>query len=215
MDRPADGWGMRRLLRPLVSFISWHRRAVGATLAAAAVVLLAATLRSPAPSTEVVVITDARPAGHVLMASDLGVRSLPDQALPDDRVTDTSEIIGRTLVAPVSAGTIAQVALLASDHPADDGRAVVPIGVGDDALRSLLSPGDMVSLIAQGPEDTEVVSSDARVVALPTGPDDTSQLGSASGHRSAMILVDVASKDAAVVASLGQGEGLSIVLGAV
>lgn len=206
---------MRRLLRPFASFISWHRRSVGAALAAAAVLLTAVTLRSPSPSAEVVVITGARPPGHTLTTADLAVRGIPVQAVPDDALSDPSELVGRSLAARVSGGTIAQPGLLASDHSAADGRAVVPIAVADEALRALLAPGDLVSLIAQGPDGTQVVSSDARIVAAPPEREDTSQLGSASAGRSAMVLVDVASADASIAATLGQGDGLSIVLGAV
>lgn len=206
---------MRRLLRPLASFISWHRRVVGAALAAIAVLLLAVTLRSPAPSTAVVILTRDRPAGYTLSAADLTVRDLPDTALPASTVDSPTELVGRTLVAGLSEGSIVQPSLLAADHSTRQGRAVVPIGISDEALRSLLSPGDLVSLVAQGPEEPLVVSRDARIVALAPEPDATTQLGSATGRRSAMILVEVAAADAATVASLGQGGGLSLVLGAV
>lgn len=206
---------MRRILTPIAAFVSWHRRAVGALLAAAAVLIVATTLQTPTPATPAVVTSTGLAAGHILAESDLALRQVPDEAMPAEAITHLDDAVGRQLIAPVGPGTILQPGLVAADEPAGPGRAVVPIPVPDESLRLLLSPGDRISLVAQGPEGLEVVSRDARVVAQPEGETPTSQLGSASVRSSGMILVDVDSADAAIVASLGQAGGLSIVLGSI
>ena len=147
--------GIARAPRAVASFVSWHRRAVGALLAALAVLLLAESLATPPP---------AAPA-----AAAAGAPSA-DEPL-----------------------TVAK------------GRAVVPIVVADGELRRLLSPGDLISLVSAHGESPGVVTGDARVLALPAA---------ASAEHGA-LLVDVPASSAALVALLGQGGQLGVVLGSV
>ena len=60
---------MRRIATSIVTFVSWHRRAIGALLAAASVLLLAEALRTPVETVDAVVTTAALPAGHTLTAT--------------------------------------------------------------------------------------------------------------------------------------------------
>ena len=204
---------MRKPLSSIAAFVSWHRRAVGALLAASAVLLIATGLRSEEPTRRVLVTAAGLPAGHLLTPADLVLRDLPLDALPADPLTSLDVAVGGTLTARVGEGTILQPGSLSTDHTATPGRAVVPVLVGDAALRSLLAPGDLISLVAEGQEGMEVLSGDARVVTLPAPPPETSRLGAASAHSEGMILVDVAVVDAPIVATLGQGGGLAGVLG--
>ena len=50
---------MRRILTSIASFVSWHRRVVGALLAAAAVLLTVQTLKSPEEPTVTVTVEAA------------------------------------------------------------------------------------------------------------------------------------------------------------
>ncbi len=204
---------MHRILKSIAAFVSWHRRAVGALLAAAAVLILATALRTPVPSVEVVVSTVSLPAGHTLIAADLAVRSMPRDAVPAESIRSPDEAVGQSLIAAMSEGTILQPGSLNTGHSVGSGRAVVPVSVPDETLRTLLRPGDAISLVAQGPDGLEVVSDDARVATLPEPEAASSELVAASSRSTGMILVEVASADAAIVASLGQSGGLSIVLG--
>ena len=61
--------GIAKALRAVASFVSWHRRAVGALLAASAVLLLAEALTTPLPTVPVVVLQRAVPAGWSTAAS--------------------------------------------------------------------------------------------------------------------------------------------------
>lgn len=206
---------MRRIATSIVTFVSWHRRAIGALLAAASVMLLAEALRTPVETVDALVATVALPAGHTITPADVEVRALPPGALPDDSLASPDDAIGRTLAAPVSGSTVLQPGSLANDHRAADGRAIVPIAVSDDGLRALLSPGDRVSLVTQGPDSMVVLCSDAIIVALPSGPDPAGRLADATQRPSTMILVEVPQEDAANVATFGQGVGVSVILGTV
>lgn len=204
---------MRRLLTSLVSFISWHRRAVGALLAAGSVLLLAAALNAEPPTHTVVTLTADQPAGRRIVATDLTLRDLPPEALPDGALTDPSAALGRTTAVELRANTVLQPGTLTGDLTLPPGRVVVPILVPDAALRSLLRPGAVVSLVAPGPDGLVVLTSDARLVAHPSEEPAGSRLGLATGRESGLQLVEVAVEDAALVASLGQTGQVSLVLG--
>ena len=204
--------GIAKALRAVASFVSWHRRAVGALLAASAVLLLAEALTTPLPTVPVVVLQRAAAAGEPLTAADLGARNLPPDAVPDDALTSVDDAVGQTLAVPAAAGTILQPALLARTTTAAKGRAVVPIVVADDELRRLLSPGELISLVSAHGESPEIVTGDARVVALPSTEGSGALRAAASTDRGA-LLVDVPASSAAVVALLGQGGQLSVILG--
>nr|WP_231980064.1 SAF domain-containing protein [Tessaracoccus coleopterorum] len=158
---------MRNLLSRLAGFVSWHRRSIGALLAASAVLLLAPGLRPEGPTRRVVVTVTSLTAGHRLEPADLTLHELPLDALPSDPLTSLDDAVGRTLTARSGGGTILQPGSLTTDHAAGPGRAVVPVSIADASLRSLLDPGDLLSLVAQGPDGMEVLSGDARVVTLP------------------------------------------------
>lgn len=88
----------------------------------------------------------------------------------------------------------------------------MPIVVADDELRRLLSPGELISLVSAHGESPEIVTGDARVVALPSTEGSGALRAAASTDRGA-LLVDVPASSAAVVALLGQGGQLSVILG--
>lgn len=204
---------MRHLLTSIVSFISWHRRAVGAILAAGSVLLLASALTAPPATRTVVSLAANLPAGHRLSATDLTLRSLPPEALPDETLTEIGDAVGRTTAVSLNSDTVLQPGLLTGEVTLPPGRVVVPITVPEAALRSLLRPGDVLSLVAPGPEDLVVLSADARVVAHPGNEAPDSQLGLATGRDSGLLLVEVDAREAALVASLGQSGQVSVVLG--
>lgn len=207
---------MRNLLTSLAGFMSWHRRTVAAVLAAGAVLLFAAALRAPEPGRPVVVLAADLPAGHTLTHADITVVELPPVSVPVDPLTAPLEVVGRSVAIALSAGTVLQPGMLSGDLTAADGRAIVPISVADDSLRTLLRAGDVVSLVAPGPEGLEVLSTGARIVATPVqGEGAGSRITLASGRPSEILLVDVPTAEAGIVASLGQAGEISIVLGTI
>ncbi|MFD0866862.1 SAF domain-containing protein [Tessaracoccus lubricantis] len=205
---------MKRLLDLIVQRISWHRRVVGAALAAVAVLTLGNAISAPdAPTEAAVVIAAELPAGHVLTASDLKLAQLPPDALPDGALTRVDGLVGRSTAVSLGAGTVLQPGMLATSRSTEPGRALVPIMLRDEHVRSLLNPGDRISLIASGYEEVEVLTDDARVAVLGNAPSGGSPFSVGGGASGPMILVDVPAAQAPLVAAYGQDGGLRIVLG--
>lgn len=204
---------MKNVLTTVVHWVSWHRRLVGAVLAGFAVVLLGSALSAPEGPTEpAVVLAAPLPAGHTLTATDVRVAQLPPEVVPDGALTDAESLAGRSTAVALAEGTILQPALLATSSTTEPGRALVPITVRDEGLRTLLKPGDRITLVSAGYEEAQVLTSDARVAVLSTPPAG-SPLAIGGGDQGALILVDVPSTQAPLIATLGQDGGLRVVLG--
>ncbi|MBK7819827.1 MAG: SAF domain-containing protein [Tessaracoccus sp.] len=200
-------------LRAVASFVSWHRRAVGALLAALSVLLLAESLTAPPPTAPAVVLVRTVAAGEVVTAADVRLTRLPPGAIPDGALSSSDDAVGQALAVPVGAGTVLQPAVFARATTAAKGRAVVPIVVADDTLRELLRPGDLISLVSAHGESPRIITGDARVVAFPATENPGALRVAASADQGA-LLVDVPASSAALVALLGQGGQLSVILGA-
>ena len=204
---------MRRITESLVSFVSWHRRAVGALLAVLAVLTLGHSLALGPPTTAVVMVTAPIAAGSEIRDGDVAVRDLPTAALPEAAFTDRADVVGQTAAVALPHGTILQPTLLTTTPQPESGRAVVPICVRDPTLRDLLQAGDVISLVAAGGEFVEVVCADARVLTIPARESSGSAVALATGSRDGLILVDVPATDAGLVAALGQDGQLGVVIG--
>lgn len=202
-----------RILRDIASFVSWHRRAMGALLAVASVLLLAQSLAAPpSPTVEVVALSADVSPGQQLAAGDLTIAHLPAEGVPDGALTALDDAIGQIAAAGVGKGTVLQPGLLAGAQSVEPGRAVVPIAVRDAQLRALLRPGDRVTLVMVGAETADVLTSDARVSVLPKSAP-SSGLSVGSGGAEGLVMVDVPAEQAPTVAALGQGGQLSVILG--
>lgn len=203
---------MRRLLASVASFVSWHRRAVAALLAALSVVLVAEGLAEPGgPTVAAPVLAGPLAAGRTLTAADVTLTNVPAH-LVSSAPPALDEVIGQVTAVDLAAGTLLQAGLLATGRGVAPGRAVVPVALPDRALRSLLRPGDPVTLVVTSAEAAEVLSRDARVAALPATPGG-SALAVAGAGDDALVLMDVPAEEAATVAALGQSGQLSLVLG--
>lgn len=204
--------------------ISWHRRllAVLATVVAVATGLSAARPAAP-PSRAVLVAAHALPGGVRLAADDLTRRTLPVAAVPDQAVTGLSALVGRTLVGPVTAGTVLTAAdILGPDLPrSHPGDVIASVPLADATLVSQLAVGDQVDVLATGAapgtpagttaQQARVVAAGARLVTVPAGSSG-GPLGSTSHADSTVVLVEV---DAATAARLAQAAAtgeLTIVL---
>ena len=200
-----------RLLHSIASFVSWHRRAVGGLLAGGAVLLVAQSLTAPPTDTVTVVVTAADlPAGHLLTPTDVRLADLV--GVPSGAVAETADVVGQTTSVALNAGTILQGGFLAGAQSVESGRALVPISIRDAELRALLNPGDKVTLIAVGAESADVLSSDVRVATVPQ-PATATGISLGGGTASTLVMVDVPADQAPVIAALGQGGQLNIVLG--
>lgn len=204
---------MKRLLTSIASFVSWHRRAFGALFAAAAVLLFAqAVIDPPRDTVEVLVVAREVPAGHTLTASDVRTTAVPRALVPEAVLRSARKAVGQVSAVALTPGTALQPGLLTSRRTAARGRAVVPVRIGDEQLRQFLRPGERVSLVTLSGETNGVVARDARITAAPTSTSGPALAG-AGGPRGALIMVEVAARDAPAVASLGQNSQLSVVLG--
>lgn len=204
---------MKHLLNSVVHWVSWHRRLMGAVLAGFAVLLLGSALSEPdGPRESVVVLASSLPAGHTLTPSDVKVAHLFPEAVPDGALKDPESLFGRSTAVALREGSILQPTLLAEGTTAEPGRALVPITLRDQALRALLKPGDRITLVAPGYEQVEVLTSDARVAVL-ASPVEGSPLSMGGTEQGALILVNVPSAQAPLVAALGQDGGIRVVLG--
>lgn len=203
---------MRQLFTRVAAFVSWHRRAVGALLAALSVLAIAQWLSGPqGPTVPVVVAALEVPAGNSLTADDVRIEYVPRDVVPGGALDSPDEALGRMAAVTLAPGTLLQPALFTTARDAPEGRSIVPIRLPDPALRTLLGPGDPVTLIVIADEQAEVLTGDARVAGVPESAASTG-LG-ISAEDDDLVLVEVPNGEAPVVAALGQSGQLSIVLG--
>lgn len=204
--------GMRALSH-IAAFVSWHRRWIGALLAAGSVLILAQSLAEPPATTPVVILTTAVKAGEPIEATDVTVADALPGTVPGSALTDVAGAVGQRAALALPEGTPLQPSVLERGHQIEQGRAVVPIAVPDPQFRALLRPGDPVTLVMMGGEAAEVLTREARVSALPQEEGGGGMFASASSSSDGLVLVDVPVEQAPTVAALGQSGQLSIILG--
>ena len=197
--------------------LSWHRRkiAVLAAMGAAAAGITAAT-PDPAPAATVVVAAHPLPGGEQLAAADLTTRRVPVPLVPAGAVTDPARVLGRTLVAPLSRGSIlTSVSVLGARPDLGDGLVIAPLRIGDAAVVRLLRVGDRVDVVASDPETgrgAEVVAQQVRVVTIPRTGEDGSALDPGTGDPQTLVLVAVTGEQATRLADAAAGSQISLLL---
>lgn len=200
------------LITSLRRFVQWHRRLLAAVLAGVAVLVIVAQLTPPAsPGQTVVVTARAVGAGETIGRGDVRIAHLPSDAIPDAVVADVDDVTGQSLSVRLEANTVVQPGMLTAHHLAEPGRSLVPITLIDEHLVQMAPAGSAVTLVHISESGFEVLTADARTVALPPAPPGPSL--AVGGGQTPMTLVDVPSQVAAAVAVLGQRGELSIVLG--
>lgn len=200
-----------KVLTKASHFISWHRRVIAVALAV--VGLLALTSHLAAPPRETVAAVTLRhelSAGQTIASGDVVVRHLPPEAVPPEAITNTDAALGHVTLTSLGRNTVLTPSLFRHEHSTAPGRAIVPVVLHESALLPLLTPGAVVTLTTSHSEGTDVVTSDAVIVALPqqesSGP-------LAPGGVKNVVVVDVPAELAQAVATLGQQGALGIVLG--
>jgi pilus assembly protein CpaB len=126
-----------------------HRRLLAALLAGIAAVC---ALHRLAPPRGVPVLAAARdlPGGR-LSASDVTVVRLPPDALPDGVLRPGTPVAGRVVAGPMRRGEpITDVRLLGPGILRAQGQGLVatPVRIADARVAELLSPGDVVDVLA-------------------------------------------------------------------
>jgi pilus assembly protein CpaB len=103
----------------------------------------------PESKTQVVVLVNDLPAGHILDAVDMAVRELPDSFKPSDAITTPAQAVGQTLKSDHSAGDILRKRHLGEPMTLKADERAVAIRVDDaTGLGGLIAPGDVVGLTA-------------------------------------------------------------------
>lgn len=197
--------------------VSWHRRPLAAAAAVLAVLATVAALSPEAPvGSPVVVSASALSSGARLTAHDLVVRQVGPEVLPEGAVTDPAAVVGRTLAAPLTAGSmLTEVDVVAPRAGAGrEGAVLAPVRLADPEVVGLLRVGDTVDVLgadaASGAVD--VVAADARVASLPRAPEEGGLF--ASGPSSgALVLVEVTPRTSLALAQASAAGPLSLVLG--
>ena len=180
-----------------------------ATVASVLAGISAAAPEGPATTT-VVKAKSQLPGGKLLSTSDLVVDRVVASDAPEGVVSDPNELVGRTLVAPLARNQMMTLLNVTSAHTSvPPGHVIAPLRLSDAALTALLRPGDVVDVVAADPEAGEpatVVASNVRVVTVPEAPNDRAGPGPDGG----LVLIDVDSRTAAIVAQAAASATLSV-----
>jgi pilus assembly protein CpaB len=201
----------RRPLRALARAASWHRRKLAVVAAIAAVLtgISAAAPEGPAMIT-VVKAKSQLPGGTILAAADLMVDSAVASDVPEGVLTDPNVLVGKTLAAPVAENQMMTLlTTTAARSTVSSGHVIAPLKLADSSLTALLRPGDVVDVVAADPQAEQpatVIASGARIVTVPEVPDDRAGPGPDGG----LVLIDVDSRTAALVAQAAASSTLSI-----
>lgn len=206
---------LRRRLRVL----AWRSRfVVAAVCLGLAVATTVDTLRPHPPSgTDVLVAARDLPAGAALTGADVRVATVPRTlALAAAAASDEARaaLVGRTAAVPVPAGMPLVPTLFAgTDLSGPPGTVVAAVHLADDALTTVLAPGDRVDLLAAPVEGGDGVTLARGALVLPSPPTDGGGglLGS-SGEPAAPLLVAVRPDEAVALAGAGLSRALFAVL---
>jgi Flp pilus assembly protein CpaB len=197
------------LSRLLAARPDWSRTVAARRIAAGALVILAAVvaLRSDphGDSTEIVVATRDLASGVELTADDVRLENRTAATVPDGSQSDIGTVIGATLAGPARRGEVlTDVRVLGprlAESVAGPDARIVALPLSDSALLDLVRPGDVVDVLAAGPESTgsdaqpRLVATDAVVVLVSEKPK------GAGGGSDRVVLVAVGAHTANDVAA--------------
>jgi Flp pilus assembly protein CpaB len=150
------------------------------------------------------------PGGTVVSASDLVLDRVAASDVPEGVLTDQLALVGKTLAAPVAENQMmTPLIATAACTSVSPGHVIAPLRLADSALATLLRPGDVVDVIAADvqAEHAAVIAAGARVVTIPELPDELT----GPGPEGALVLIDVDTQTAAVVAHASATTTLSII----
>jgi pilus assembly protein CpaB len=202
--------------RSLSRAVSWHRRKLAVVAALAAALTGVTAAMPPSPPTVAVVRASSRlDGGLVLSRDDVTLTRFPRELAPADALTSVEAALGRTIRAPVSQGQLlTELSVVSPGKSARSGRVVAPLRLADADLAALLEVGDAVDVVAADGEASRaaVVARGVRVVGLPRPPDSSGIAAPAATSGGALVLVEVNSATATVLAQAAVTATLSVVL---
>ncbi len=124
-------------------WLRWHRRSLGAALISFGALMLVFDVSGSGQSV-VVANRDLAP-GTILTAADLRVDAFPANLVPDNAILESDVAEGEVLISHLARGqAVSKLNLL--DGLAGDGDVLVPVPLTDNALTTLIHPGDRVSI---------------------------------------------------------------------
>jgi pilus assembly protein CpaB len=185
------------------------RRVAAAVLVGLAAITALYSSRDPYPGDMMVVAARDLSPGTVVEASQLTVRRLPAQAVPDGAARSPAAVLGRTLAAPVRRGeALTDVRLTGPDLTrlvASNSQLMsVPLRLADPGVAALLRTGSTVDVVTVGPQQGEpvVLARGARVLAV---------LESATAQRDGkLVLIALDPVAATRVAATSISQGLTV-----
>jgi pilus assembly protein CpaB len=122
-------------------------------LLAAVVFVVAWALLRPAPASAVVVAAYDLRAGHILGDQDLALRSVSNDALPSDVVTDKSMLIGQPLRIDRGQGDVIRASQIGNLINLKANERAIAVKITDaTGAAGLLVPGQMVGIVASIPQ---------------------------------------------------------------
>ncbi|WP_326645022.1 RcpC/CpaB family pilus assembly protein [Streptosporangium sp. NBC_01755] len=199
-------------MRALRRLLGRRHRLLSALVAALAMGCAVLALRPDTAS--VIVLTAARDLpGGVLKGTDLTPAALRPGTVPDGALRPGTPFAGKILAGPARRGEpltdvrLLGPGLLAAHAP---GTVATPVRVADPETARLLSPGDVVDVLAaatstwDGTAPAMTVAEDVTVLAT---PDEKSERG-------ALVVLATTSAQATELASAQAGGRLSITIGA-
>jgi Flp pilus assembly protein CpaB len=156
----------------------------------------------------VVVAARSLDAGRALRASDLAVVPYPPGTAPAGVVAEPDLLVGRVLAGAVRAGEPLTDARLVGPGltsllPA--GQVAAPVRLSDLAVAALVRTGDLVDVLATGPDAAEAETLAPRVRVLAAG-------GSDDGPTAGLLLVAVDTATAARLAAASTTATLTVSL---
>ncbi|HEU0190967.1 MAG TPA: SAF domain-containing protein [Mycobacterium sp.] len=151
----------------------WARTALARRVTAGGLVLLAAVAAiRPGPDdarADVVVAARDIGPGTALTAGDVVIENRSAATVPDGAPGDLAAVLGATLAGPARRGEVlTDVRLLGNrltGAAAGPNARLVPVHPADSALAALLRPGDVVDVVAAGPDSAGDPHPNPRVVA--------------------------------------------------
>jgi pilus assembly protein CpaB len=181
-------------------------------LAAIAAVLTGISAAAPEGPAMITVVKakSQLPGGTVVSASDLVLDRVVAADAPEGVITDPRALVGKTLALPVAKNQImTPLTAIAARTSVPQGHVIAPLRLADATLATLLRPGDVVDVIAADAqaEQAAVVAAGVRVVTIPELPDDRA----GPGPEGALVLIDVDSPTASVLAHAAASATLSII----
>ncbi|WP_326825811.1 RcpC/CpaB family pilus assembly protein [Streptosporangium sp. NBC_01756] len=196
-------------MRAFRRFLGRRHRVIAAVAAALATVCALIGLRPDTASVTVLAAARDLPSG-ALDAADMKAVALRPDTVPDGAVRPGTPVTGRVLTGPMRRGEpltdtrLLGPSLLAAHGP---GTVATPVRVADPETARLLSPGDVVDVLAASStwEDAapaRTVAEDVIVLTTPDGEQD----------RGALIVLATTSDQAVKLASAQAGGHLSITI---